>query len=139
MPGSVRNYAIQWIGATKGAGGGAAMGGNALLATPQHKLDGIEHLTADDTTRLDATTVGHGLMPKLSGDVDDVFHGDGTQAPLDHGALGGLADDDHPQYTTDAEVTALIAATAARQPVVEDDGAGSFALVFETNGEVIWE
>lgn len=79
---SVRDYAILWVGATKGVGGGlSAGGGNVLLKTPPHKLDGPEHLAADDTTRLDASIDRHGLLPKLSGDAGDVLRGDGTYGP----------------------------------------------------------
>lgn len=81
MPGSVRDYAILWVGAGPAGGGNAALGGNALLRVRQHHLDGIEHLAADDTTRLDTSIDAHGLMPKLSGDITDVFRGDGTQGP----------------------------------------------------------
>lgn len=108
MAGSVRDYAILWVGAGKpgSGGGGTALGGNALLRTAQHKLDGVEHLAADDTTDLDTSITAHGLMPKLSGVSTDGFHGDGTQGPFDHGGLTGLGDDDHPQYTTAAELAA---------------------------------
>lgn len=77
---SARNYAILWVGAHSGGGGafGTALGGNALTKTPPHKLDGPEHLTADDTTLLDATATQHGLLPKLSGSSGDVLRGDGT-------------------------------------------------------------
>ncbi len=36
-----------------------------------------------------------------------------TGGVTDHGALTGLADDDHPQYTTDAEATVIADAEAA--------------------------
>jgi hypothetical protein len=82
MPGSVRDYAILWVGARSGgSSGGTAMGGNALTTTPQHKLDGIEHVVADDTTRLDASVAAHGLMPKLSGEQGDALRGDGSWGP----------------------------------------------------------
>ena len=80
---SARDYAILWVGATKGTpggGAGAALGGNALLTVPQHKLDGIEHTTADDSTRLDATVDQHGLLPKLSGVSTEFLNGLGAFA-----------------------------------------------------------
>ena len=79
---STRDQAVLWLNGRKG-NGAVAGGGNVLLTTPRHKLDGPEHQTADDTTTLDATTTQHGLMPKLSGDAADVFRGDGSQAPID--------------------------------------------------------
>lgn len=77
MPGSIRDYPILYVNAGKGGsgGGGVALGGNVLLATPQHKLDGAEHLAPDDTTRLDASTDLHGLLPKLSGADEDFLSG----------------------------------------------------------------
>lgn len=47
------------------------------------KLDDLD--TPDDNTDLDATTGHHGLLPKLSGDINDVFRGDGTfgQVPVE--------------------------------------------------------
>lgn len=81
---SARDEAVLWLNGRKGngAGGATAGGGNVLLKTPRHKLDGPEHLVADDTTTLDATTDQHGLLPKLSGDVDDALRGDGTWGPV---------------------------------------------------------
>jgi hypothetical protein len=77
-----RDYAILWVGATKsvvgGGGGFSAGGGNVLLKTPTHKLDGPEHLTADDLTRLNSSTTAHGLLPKLPGDATKALLGDGT-------------------------------------------------------------
>lgn len=79
---SQRDYAWLWLGASKtilgGGGGATAGGGNVLLRTPPHRLDGPEHLTALDSTTLDATTTEHGLLPKLSGDPTDALLGDGT-------------------------------------------------------------
>jgi hypothetical protein len=75
---STRDYAVLWLNVQKGGVGATAFGGTALLTTPQHKLDGPEHLTADDTTDKDATTTEHGLLPKLSGDSGDALRGDGT-------------------------------------------------------------
>jgi hypothetical protein len=79
---SQRDYAWLWLGASKtvvgGGGGATGSGGNVLLKTPPHKLDGPEHLTADDTTTLDASTTEHGLLPKLPGDATKALLGDGT-------------------------------------------------------------
>lgn len=92
---SDRDYAILWVeGVVRkqlSATAGAVLGGNAITNTPQHKLDGIEHLAADDTTRLDASTTRHGLMPKGSGNATDVYRGDLSQAPL---AFDDLSDVD---------------------------------------------
>lgn len=79
MSGSVRDYAILYLGARK-AGTAVIGGGNVLTSTPQHKLDGIEHVTADDLTRLNATTAYHGLLPKLAGGTTDFLRADGTWA-----------------------------------------------------------
>ena len=52
----------------------------------------------------------------------------------DHGALTGLGDDDHPQYTTDAEATAIVTAAilaaiaAADGAGLSDNGAGVLAV-----------
>src|SRR4051794_10974252 len=78
MTSSVRDYAILWVGARTGAGGSAALGGNALLTTAQHALDGPEHTNAGDGTRLDASVDHHGLLPILSGTATDVLAGTGT-------------------------------------------------------------
>jgi hypothetical protein len=43
------------------------------------KLDDLA--TPDDNTDLDASTLRHGLLPKLSGNAGDVLHGDGTWGP----------------------------------------------------------
>ncbi len=94
--GSVRDYVVLWFGATKnvvgvggvGASGLTSNGGNTLLKTPTHKLDGPEHLPADndaDTHALDATTDNHGLLPALSGDSGDALRGDGTWGPISGG------------------------------------------------------
>jgi hypothetical protein len=139
MPGSVRDYAILWVGATTGSGGGTALGGNALLRTPQHKLDGIEHLAADDTTRLDASVDGHGLAPKLSGLVTDVWRGDGTFGP-GVSALDDLTDV-NATAPTEGQVIRWSDADSAwikadlPNPVVELDG----TVVVEADGTLIWE
>lgn len=58
-----------------------------------------------------ASTSLPGLMPKLSGNANDVLDGTGqfradagggSGGTSDHGALTGLTDDDHPQYHNDA-------------------------------------
>ncbi len=87
---SVRDYAVLWLGAKKGVGGATALGGNVLLTTPTHHLDGPEHLTAADTTTLDATVTEHGLLPKLSGDATDFL--DGTGGWSNPGGATGLDD-----------------------------------------------
>lgn len=91
---STRDQAVLWLTSRKGAGGGAvAAGGNVLLKTARHKLDGPEHQTADDTTTLDATVDQHGLLPKLSGDAGDSLRGDGTWGPASSvDALDDLSD-----------------------------------------------
>jgi hypothetical protein len=85
---SARDYAILWVGAgPKGARGATAGGGNVLLNTAQHHLDGPEHLATSDTTNLDASTTAHGLLPKLSGDSGDALLGDGSWGPIAAAAL----------------------------------------------------
>lgn len=77
---SIREYAIKYTG--RGDRGGTVVGGgNAVLSTPPHALDGLEHSAPADTARLDASTTRHGLLPKLSGDATDALRGDGTQTP----------------------------------------------------------
>jgi len=44
---SVRDYAILWVGARQIIGGAVVGGGNAVLNTAQHDLDGPEHLHPD--------------------------------------------------------------------------------------------
>lgn len=68
------------------------------------------------------TVVGDQVLTATAGDVGKVVtvDADGTLilaaaagGVTDHGALTGLADNDHPQYALDAEVTAAVAAEAA--------------------------
>lgn len=70
------------------SGSGSVLGGSAVTVTSPHRLDGPEHLEAIDSNRLDATTAQHGLLPKLSGDADDAFRGDGTWAPASSSSSG---------------------------------------------------
>lgn len=86
---SVNNYAILYILGGKVRIGASAAGGNAILAAGTHRLDGPEHSTASDGTRLDATTDEHGLLPKLSGEPTDTLHGDGTWSA---GGIGSVSD-----------------------------------------------
>lgn len=80
---SVRDLPVLWLNAKKGSGGSAtAGGGNILLKTPAHHIDGPEHLAASDITDLDASDTAHGLLPKLSGDAADTLRGNGTWAPV---------------------------------------------------------
>jgi hypothetical protein len=46
-----------------------------------------EKISFSDSTKNDATTLKHGYLPKLSGDVNDVFRGDGTYGYLSVAAL----------------------------------------------------
>jgi len=60
--GSVRNYAIEFVGARRSAGGSTVGGGNAILETGQHAHDGTEHtgllpLERISTAELDDTLV----------------------------------------------------------------------------------
>ena len=76
---STRDQPVLWLNSRKGSGGSlTAGGGNVLLKTPQHKLDGPEHLAADDTTTLDTSTTAHGLAPKLPGDATKYLDGTGA-------------------------------------------------------------
>lgn len=112
---SVRDYAILWVGARAGVGGGStSLGGNALLRTPQHKLDGPEHLAPDDTTTLDVSVDRHGLAPKLDGDPTHALRGDGT-----YGRVGGF-------------VPTFIAADDTF--VVPDDSQALFAMTIDVEG-----
>lgn len=94
---SVRDDPVLFLQNGKGTTSGAIGGGSAITTTRPHKLDGAEHTAADDTTDLDSSTTRHGLLPKLSGDVDDVLRGDGT-----FGAVGEPVADAHIGDTTDA-------------------------------------
>ena len=76
---SVREYAILYLG-RKGAASGGAGGGNVMLGSGQHALDGPEHLAASDQANLDASLLAHGLLPKLSGVAAEKFGGDGIFA-----------------------------------------------------------
>ncbi len=73
---SVREYAILYVRGTR-VGGTVVGGGNAVLGTGQHALDGPEHTATSDQTYLDASIDAHGLLPKLSGDVEDFLDGSG--------------------------------------------------------------
>jgi hypothetical protein len=80
---SVRDYAVLYIGSKPDGGGdrGVIGGGNAITTTAEHKIDGAEHQTADDLTRLNATATEHGLLPRLSGDAGDHLGGTGAWVP----------------------------------------------------------
>lgn len=83
MTSSVREYAVLYInGKAKSSSASTAHGGNALLTTDTHHLDGPEHSEASDLTRLDATVSAHGLLPKLSGDPVDRLDGEGVFRPV---------------------------------------------------------
>jgi hypothetical protein len=104
---SVRDLPVLWLNATKNAAGAvAAAGGNVLLRTPAHHLDGPEHLVASDSVTLDSTVDEHGLLPKLSGDATDALRGDGTWSPV----VSTLALDD----LTDVAITSPAAAQRLR-------------------------
>lgn len=123
MPGSVRDYAILWVGAVKGSGAGnVALGGNALTKTPQHKLDGIEHLAADDTTDLDASLTAHGLMPKPSGNITDVYRGNGTQGPAIGAGMVPTFITAGDTFIVPADHQALFAMTIDVEGMLEVDG-----------------
>jgi hypothetical protein len=68
-----------------------------------------------------------------------------ARATLGVSAVGALDDLSDVVITAaaDGQILRLVGGvwvnTALPQPLVEDDGAGSFAFVFEANGEVIWE
>ena len=89
---SVREYAVLHLG-TGGSKAATVGGGNTVITAGQHRLDGTEHLPAEDTTTLDATTTAHGLLPKLSGSSTDALRGDGTWGPVTSvAALDDLTD-----------------------------------------------
>lgn len=108
---SVRDDPVLFLrGGKTSSGGGAVGGGAAITTTRPHKLDGAEHQAADDTTRLDATTDRHGLMPKLSGDAGDVMHGDGAWTPTTPGMMPTVIADGA-TFTVPAGFQALFAMT----------------------------
>lgn len=119
--GSVREYAILYVGKPGSGAGGVIGGGKAITKTPQHALDGFEHTAATtDPTRLDANTTRHGLLPKLSGDADDALRGDGTwSAVLDS--------------VTDGTVTVSPASSlTVTNGSLTDGGAGEAQLAYVT-------
>jgi hypothetical protein len=79
---SVRDYAVLYLGASGKKVGGSLGGGNVSTGTTPHILDGVEHTLAGDSTRLDASTTAHGLLPKLSGDATTFLNGLGAFASL---------------------------------------------------------
>src|SRR3569832_1146489 len=89
-------YAIQYGGVRCVSSGATIGGGNTLLLTEQHALDGAEHTAATLTDRLLATITHSGLLPPLSGDANDALRGDLTwgavvgagETPIDHGSMG---------------------------------------------------
>jgi len=80
---SVREYVSLYLQKQAKTAGSIIGGGNAILETAQHALDGPEHTDPSDQTRLDVSDSAHGLHPKLTGDHADVLHGDGSQEPID--------------------------------------------------------
>lgn len=122
-----RDYAVLWLNASKTVPGGTAGGGNILLATPKHKLDGPEHLPAEfgtDRSDLDATTTQHGLMVPLSGNVGESFRGDGTwvantgSAPTDAAGWAPVMASAPNIVTTDGAVVYLVLTDGSGNPVM---------------------
>ena len=65
-------------------------------------------LMPDDTDVMPTGTVASaGVSPKVARADHVHVGGGGSGGVTDHGALTGLGDDDHPQYTTDVEATAI--------------------------------
>lgn len=116
MAGSVRDYAILWVGVRQGSGGAAILGGNAIASTSRHALDGPEHTDASDDTRLDATADHHGLLMKLSGVAEERLDGEGVfrVIPADEVAVT-----DGGGYFTGTDVEA----------VLQEIGAGTSSVV----------
>lgn len=61
-----------------------------------HTHDGTDAAQVSHTDLLDISTTGVGALHVTGGDAHAHTAGEGAQ--IDHGELGGLADDDHPQY-----------------------------------------
>lgn len=122
---SVRDYAILYVGqgGRSGSGAGATVGGGAsIVTTPVHKLDGAEHQAPDDTTRLDATTTRHGLLPKLPGDPNLSFLGDGSWGPSGLSAFVPTLIDTGETWTVPEDRQALFALTIDVVGLLEVDG-----------------
>lgn len=89
---------------------------------------------AEDNTDLDATDGHHGLLPKLSGDSDEVLHGDGTWAE----GGGGSGDMLKATYDTNDDGTvdsADYATEAGDSDTLDGSHAGDFATVSHAHGE----
>ncbi len=86
---SVRDYAILYVGGTV-VGSAGVLGGNAVLATEQHALDGPEHLEATGTDDLIATYEHSGLAAPLSHQITlgYPFFGGDDAGPGDDGPPG---------------------------------------------------
>jgi hypothetical protein len=77
----------------------------------------------------------HGLLSDSGTHYHDTDHIAGYSSGItDHGGLGGLGDDDHPQYQTAAEVTAQIESNRYRAILTD----GFDTLVWE-GGNLVWE
>lgn len=149
---SVRNYAILWPESRRTAT--TASGGNQLLSTDQHPLDGAEHSAASDQTRLDATIEAHGLLPKLSGSADDALRGDGTWGVIE--GSGNLTNSTGERHVFD-EITAGSTETldlssantfdvtltddltlAFSNPPAALDGEGRWTIILRGDFDVTW-
>lgn len=84
--------------------------------TAVHDLDGEFHADASDTTDLDATVAHHGLLPKLSGDVDEALRGDGSWGLVTGGGGGGAVTLETPVGTIDGANAAFTLSAAPASP-----------------------
>lgn len=80
----------------------------------------------------------HGLLSESGTHYHDTDQIDGLGGVADHGALTGLGDDDHPQYLTEAEHTALDHSTLGHWEPVTNGDVGSPEIVFDA-GDVVME
>lgn len=147
---TVREYAILYIRGTR-TGGTIVGGGNAVLSSGQHALDGPEHTGQLPDTRIStaATDVTLVLRPDGTGGV--VFGADagGPEAVFDHGNMGATETVDVDDGTWHrGTLTANCAITVQGFTVdlgtvlifeVTQDGTGGWTITWDADVEFIGE
>lgn len=106
----------------------AAFTSPVLLATLTFTATGSYTLDTVTASWVPTTTYQYFQLEHVSGGGSDreffevrLFSATSVVGVSDHGALTGLAEDDHPQYTTEAEVDAIIAELDATDiPAIAD-------------------